>query len=104
MRFSKQNWERFFTKGKKTTIRLKKKGTGIQKAYAGSRFKPQLLGTIKVGLPHRCLASDLTEEDAKNDGFDSLCELLLELGKLNEDIEVDSEIFIYPVVVKEGVK
>jgi hypothetical protein len=103
MRFTWENWKKFFMSKKKTTIRLKEKKQGFQNAVGGSRYKPIIFGRISVGKPKASRVCDLTDVDAKSDGFNSLGELLLELGKLNKDIEFNSKIFIYPVKVTKRI-
>jgi len=104
IRFSKSNWDRFKTNNKKTTIRLREVKTGIHACGSGS---PQWgnwkrWGTVYV---HPFVAKkkviDLNSEDAERDGFDSLTELLIELGKLNKTITVNDYVYIHPVEVKK---
>ena len=100
--FTEKNWIRFAI-GKITTIRTRERKEGIYTAYRG-RFNRKILGKVKISKPTKiCKVSELTEQDAKNDGFLSLAELLLELGRLNAQITVNTFVYIYPVEVIENV-
>lgn len=98
LRMSRRNWERFETHGKKTTIRLKPKKSGIYDVYCGNRYKPERLGLLEIKAPMWVskTVEALKESDAENDGFDSLCELLLELAKRNPAIEPFTTVHILP--------
>lgn len=98
VRFTQGNWDRF-KNGKTTTIRMHPIKPGWHDAVSGSRFKPKKLGEVFIRdfyVP-KCVR-ELNEADAKNDGFNSLAELLLELGRLNKDITVGSIVLIHGVV------
>ncbi len=47
LRFSAENWAKF-AQGKDTTIRTKKLKDGVYDAIGGSRFKPVVLGKVKI--------------------------------------------------------
>jgi len=108
MRFSPSNWSRFETHNKKTTIRTREQKPGIKVAGHGSiQWGSWVAYPEKVRIhPYskKCRVIELTKEDAVNDGFDSLCELILELGCLNKDITVDTLVYIHPVekLLKHG--
>jgi len=88
MRFNKRNWDKFFDgSNKKTTLRLKKSKIGHHKAYAGSYFKPITLGEFDIIKISEKKYKELTEEDAKLDGFNSLYDLKNELITLNGSID-----------------
>lgn len=100
LRLTRENWDRFETHNKKTTIRLHQLKPGIHACGSGS---PQWGNWKKWGDVHvhpwikKCRVDQLTLEDAKRDGFDSLCELLLELGRLNKSIKADDIVYIHPL-------
>lgn len=94
MRFNRRNWVRFFDgHNKKTTLRLKKNRIGHHKAYAGSYMKPVLLGEFDITIVRELKYCDLTENDAKLDGFDTLEELKAELTNLNGKIAGDTLLY-----------
>ena len=85
MRFTESNWERFFTHGKKTTFRIHCKRIGHYGVCGGSYYNPVKFGELDIvkvdaGKPFK----ELTEQDAKDDGFDSLEELKKEIQRLNK--------------------
>ena len=108
IRFSLKNWERFETHGKKTTIRLRKVKHGVHVAGRGSpQWGTWVAYPEKVyahSLKKECMVKELNDDDARLDGFDSLCELLLELGGLNRQITPDSMAYVYPIrkITKAG--
>lgn len=102
IRFSKSNFERFKTHNKLTTIRGHELKAGEHDFIGGSRMKPFAYGH---GFVHpavkKCRIRDLTEADAKNDGFDSLCELLLELGHLGKgEFKPETWVWVHGVTLK----
>jgi len=109
MRFNKRNWEKYFDGSNKiTTIRLKKSPLGHKRAWAGSYYKPELLGEFNItGVTER-FYGDLTEEDAKNDGFECLHLLKEELMQLNGKLSPSTLLFIHstkkPVMAKQWAK
>jgi len=85
IRFTKSNWERFFSHGKKSTFRIHHKGIGHYMVYGGSYYNPIKFGALNIikvdaGKPFK----ELTEQDAVDDGFDSLEELKKEIKRLNK--------------------
>jgi len=101
IRFTKENWERFKTHNKTTTIRTKPLKPGVYNAYGGSRYKPEKLGQIMVEEPAVTrAANELILSDALNDGFDSLMELGMVLGRLNPKMTAhDTILYIHKVKV-----
>lgn len=84
MRFTRKNWNKFFDgSDKSTTIRVKMSKLGHHKAYAGPYMKPEILGEFDIVSITSKLYKELTDEDAINDGFNSLYDLKLELLNLN---------------------
>jgi hypothetical protein len=109
MRFNRRNWNKYFDGSKKvTTIRLKKSPLGHKRAWAGSYLKPQLLGEFDIVAVIERFYDDLTEQDAKNDGFECLTLLKEELTKLNGNIPATTLLFIHSTInvteVKSGLK
>lgn len=109
MFFKKENWNRFFTHDKKTTIRFDKKRAGIQAAGRGSKIcgTYKHLGKVEVGEaiePDGKMIKELTEQDAKDDGFDTLKELIDELTRINYGKEITPErrVWRHPVKILEG--
>lgn len=102
LRFSPPNWERFETHNKKTTIRTRRIKPGVHTAGKGSpQWRTWVPWPQKVYVyteEKACKVCELTEQDAKDDGFDSLCELLLELGKLNRGITAETTVYKHPVI------
>ena len=98
VRYAENNWSKYFDgSGKKTTIRHHELKTGFHATTGGSRFKPKRLGSHYVHpYSKMCLVKELTEQDARNDGFNNLCELLLELAKRNPTIQADTQVWIHP--------
>ena len=92
IRFTKENWNRFFTKGKKSTFRIKEKKPGHYDAYGGSYYAPVKFGSLDIVKVGAKKVTELTEQDAKDDGFDSLYELKRELKRLNT---IDSRTILY---------
>ena len=98
MRMTQKNWDRIETHNKKTTIRVHELKEGIQNVYCGSRYKPKLLGQLKVSKPSSIkMFKELIKKDAKSDGFNTLTELTLELMELNKNIMPDTILFIHPI-------
>ena len=108
MRMTIENWRRFRTHHKKTTIRLHILGTGLSQeriVLGGPRFKPVRLGRLRVawngwngGYRKVC---HLTEVDAINDGFDTLTELIIELAQRNPELTAETGTYIHSAVVVE---
>ena len=98
MQFTKSNWERFETYSKKTTIRNHELKAGVHKVASGMFKRRESLGKVYVHpYEKKCKVCELTEQDAKDDGFDSLCELLIELAHRNPNLTA------YDYVYKQGV-
>ena len=96
MRFTKNNWNKYFDgSNKKTTIRLKKSRLGHQKAYAGSYIKPEVLGEFDIVDIKEIKFKDLKLIDALLDGFGSEYSLKEELTRLNGKIEPDTILYIH---------
>lgn len=115
VRFTRENWERFKTHGKQTTIRTHPLRVGVHTVFSGSRFKPELLGYVQIGEPTKKLVKDLEPIDAVRDGFgisttfieqneppgliqlyNNLHELLIELAHRNPTLTLDTTIYIHP--------
>ena len=79
IRFTQENWNRFFTHNKKTTLRIKPKKPGHYDAYGGSYYNPVKFGSLDIVKVGAKKVTALTEQDAKDDGFDSLYGLKREL-------------------------
>ena len=104
MRFNKRNWIKFFDgHNKKTTIRLRKSKIGHHKAYAGSYFKPEVLGEFDIVKIENLKFKDLTEQDAKDDGFDSLFQLQTELVALNGEVVKSWDTNLFKLWIKNVV-
>ena len=100
VQFTRGNWNKYFTAQKKTTVRLRKRTPGyydavVDKVKAGVLlFEPEI-GEKKV--------KELNENDARNEGFNYLYELLFELGRCyGQEITLDSTVFVQPTAVIEG--
>ena len=94
MRFNKRNWIKFFDEhNKKTTIRLRKSKVGHHKAYAGSYYKPEILGEFDITKIELRTFGELNEQDAKDDGFDDYGQLKAELVNLNGYISDDTILY-----------
>lgn len=107
VRFTRSNWDRFETHNKQTTIRTHPLKSGSQKAYGGSRYKPELLGYVWIApylKPFPTTVRDLTEKDAVADGFgpgllgrdEALRELLIELAHRNPNLTLNTPIYVHP--------
>ena len=107
MRFAVENWIRCFDEHKKqTTIRLLPTEIGHHKAYGGNYLTPTLLGEFDIVKVKKIKFSDLTEKEAKLDGFDTLKELKDELLKIYKT-RLSEHTFIYQhwmknIVLREG--
>ena len=101
IRFSKDNWEKFETHNKKTTIRFGKVKVGFHTAGHGSMQWGSWSSYPEKVYVHpfmkSCKAKNLTEKDAKKDGFDTLNELMFELGKLNPRRSAEETVYVYPI-------
>jgi len=96
LRYTKNNWNKYFDgSGKKTTIRLTQHKIGNHKCWAGSYYKPELLGTHDVVKIAPSKFGELTEVDAKNDGFKNIEELKEELKRLNPNINPKNDVYIH---------
>lgn len=102
--FKKANWNRFFTHGKKTTIRLKPLAVGLHKAMVGNRFKGErkCVGMIEVNFVQAVKVYDLDGGNANDDGFHNIVELLIVLAHLNKDLTDSSNVYIHSVNVISG--
>jgi hypothetical protein len=58
-------------------------------------MKPELLGEFDITSVRQTTYERLTEEDAKNDGFDTLEQLLEELKWLNGGLLPETILFIH---------
>jgi hypothetical protein len=86
IRFTDDNWQCFFTKGKKTTWRTTKRKDGIYLRVKGSLFNPKPTSEkVEIKYLFSKMFSELTAEDAINDGFDNLEQFKTELIELNEN-------------------
>ena len=107
MRFNKRNWNNLFTSGKVTTIRLKPSRIGHHKAYAGSYFKPEVLGEFDIIHILTKRFCELDDTDAIFDGFKSAKELkearpnrigivyaTQYFGQIPQDIELNTDYII----------
>ena len=87
MRFTQKNWDKFFDgTNKQTTFRLKKHKIGHHKAYSGSYFNPILLGEFDIVKVEDKIFEKLNLQDAIDDGFDSVGNLMKELESLNKQL------------------
>lgn len=109
--FKKENWNRFFTHKKKTTIRFHRIKEGLHTAGRGSRTYGNYkhLGKVFVGKPvepEGKMMKDLTEQDAIDDGFDNLEELMKEIKRItfSDPKTPDSICWRYPINVVDGKK
>lgn len=94
MRFTEQNWNKFFDgSNKTTTIRMKPSKEGVHNCYSGSYVKPKFLGTVTIHRVQEKLFSQLDGQDAKDDGFKSLEELNTELIRLNKYIPLNKVVY-----------
>ena len=85
IRFTRGNWDRFFGKNKKSTFRIKPKKIGHYNVYGGSYYKPVKFGELNITkVEQGKKLKDLTEQDAIDDGFDTLEELKKEVNRLNK--------------------
>ena len=71
-------------------MRLHKSRLGHHKAYAGSYYKPVLLGEFDIIKICELKFKDLTEQNANDDGFNNMQELKSELELLNGKLESDT--------------
>ncbi len=70
---------------------------GYHAASTGRYQSYARLGTAYVHPFNKtCKAKELTHEDAINDGFDSLCEYIIELAHLNKGLTADTQVWIHP--------
>lgn len=101
IRFSPDNWKRFETHNKKTTIRFFRVKPGVHVAGTGSpqygNWKPYLEKMYVHPETKSCPVKELTLLDAFDDGFDSLAELMFELGKRNPKRSVEETVYKHPV-------
>lgn len=94
MRFNRRNWVKFFDgSNKKTTLRTTPHRLGKHNAFAGSYYKPIKLGEFEIIKVEEVKYNDLTEQDAKDDGFNSLVGLRLELLSLNGSSIINKTLF-----------
>lgn len=99
IRFTKENWDRFRTHNKTTTIRTKPLKPGVYNAYGGSRYKPEKLGQIMIESVDSYPLLTLHDYDAENDGFDGITELIIELAHLNPKLKHIDRVYIHKVKV-----
>lgn len=98
IKFSKRNWERFETNNKKTTIRHKELKVGFHVASSGWYRNYEKLGTVYIHPYEKtCRVYELTLIDAVDDGFETLCELLIELAHLNRLLTPDTIVWKHPI-------
>ena len=116
MRMTEDNWKRFETHDKKTTIRAKPLRVGAHAVYCGSYYHSILLGYAEVREPQISkLVRELEPNDAVRDGFNepttfimhepghlfmvpnSLSELLIELAHRNSKLTLDTPVWICPI-------
>lgn len=102
-----KNWQRFPPRGhKKTTIRDHALSPGEHKTLGGSYYHSIRLGVLLIGdvLDDGTIKRNkyLTEEDAFDDGFDSLAELREEATRLNPKWTLETIVFIHPATVVES--
>lgn len=65
-------------------------------------MRPIRLGTIEAYvIKDTKYVMQLTPEDARNDGFDNLTELIIELARRNPDLNAGTQVHIQPVAVVE---
>ena len=103
IKFSKDNWRRFETHNKRTTIRHHELKTGFHAVSSGWYKNYKRLGTVYVHpYEKKCKVRELTEQDARDDGFDSLCELLIELAHLNRRLIADTIVWKHPLEIQKG--
>ncbi len=113
MRMTEENWRRFKTHGKKTTIRPHSLRVGVHRVWCGSYYKSKLLGYALVREGERKLVRGLEPNDAVNDGFNeptsfimhepnhlfmvpnSLSELLIELAHRNPKLTLNTPVWIH---------
>jgi len=80
---------------------------GAHPVYSGPRFKPVKLGEVIIRGHVTKLVRDLTVEDAKMDGFDSLSQFKGELYRLNlkntySCLREDTPVFLHGCYVTQG--
>lgn len=96
MRFKKKNWIRYFDgHNKVTTIRDHVIRLGHHNCYGGSYYHPEKLGELDITRIVETTYGKLTEQDAKNDGFDTLDELKEELDALIIGVKYDTPLIIH---------
>ena len=92
IRFTKENWEKFFTYKKVSTFRIHPRKVGHYDVYGGSYYKPEKMGELDIMRVEPKKVTELTEQDAKDDGFNFKEELVKELKRLNT---IDSRTILY---------
>jgi len=114
LRMTLENWKRFETHGKKTTIRAHPLRIGVHRVWSGSYYHSKLLGYAEVRDPRiRKLVRELEPNDAVADGFNepttfimhepnhlfmvpnSLSALLIELAHRNPNLTLDTPVWIH---------
>lgn len=106
VRFTKDNWNRFFTHSKQQTTRSHPINCGSHPAYTGSRYKPILLGEILIEYYTEKKIKNLNQEDAIKDGFDTLEEFKTELYRLDREHKLTEEttVYLHKCIVSKGKK
>src|SRR3990167_7170419 len=96
MRFTKDNWEKYFDGSNKVmTTRMHKIRLGHHRCWKGNYFKPELIGELDIIQVITKKYKDLTTEDAKKDGFSSLMEYRAEMRRLNGKIKPDKIVYLH---------
>ena len=100
MRFTRNNWDKFFNGCNKiTTIRLKRhragNHVGHHNAWAGSYNKPEKLGTLDIVKVVSTPYKQLNDSDAVLDGYPDIVSLREELERLNGKIEDITPVYIH---------
>jgi len=96
MRFTRNNWDKFFNGCNKiTTIRLKKNRMGHHNAWCGPYNIPVKLGSFDIVKVVSTPYKDLNDNDAILDGFSGIVSLREELCRLNGKIEDITPVYIH---------
>jgi hypothetical protein len=111
LRFTKENWEKF-KQGKKTTTRFKRLKDGVYDVVTGSRYKPEVVGKVKIEYWFSCSAEALLvpKEDeiipgmtlrmlVQGECFDCPYCLFAELMRLNPKKSPHDTIYIHEAEV-----
>ena len=97
IRFTDENWRRFFTHKKDTTWRsTPRKKEGIYERVTGSLYKPKKTGErVYLKLTGSKPFAALSEADARHDGFKDLKEFQDELFRLNPEIKATTILYCH---------